>query len=316
MTMKRFTPIALWLIASSLMAQLEPIQFGDFESWISRDIKESSIIGGQTKTLYIVGPQEHIPAEKMGPYPYGKTTFWTTSNAYARVSGINKGSCSVSPEPRGNGTCAKLETRLEKVKVLGMINISVLVSGSLFTGETLEPITTADDPYHNLNFGVPFSRKPKALVLDYKCNISKNNYVMRYPGVGSKKIEGKQDKAEIWIYLQKRWEDADGNIHALRVGTMRLQLDHDVPEWQNNTRLPIHYGDISKSSYYQPYMRLNGPYRARNSKGKIVPIQEEGWADAAETPTHMILMVTAGNHGAFTGTIGNTLWVDNLRFEY
>ena len=317
--MCRFIPILLpcmVVAVSSVMAQVVPINYANFESWTTREVKESAIIGGDVKKLYVVGPNSYIKADDLAPYPYGTKSIWTSSNAYAKVAGITKGSCSVEPEKRGDGMCARLDTKLEKVKVLGIINVSVLVSGSVFTGKTIEPIKSADDPYCNLSFGVPFAKKPKALVLDYKCKISQNNYVMRYPGMGSKKIEGVQDKAEFWLYLQKRWEDADGNIHALRVGTMRVQLDHDELEWKNQQRFEIHYGDISKTSYYQDFMHLNGPYRAQNSKGEIVPIQEDGWGSETDVPTHIILMLTAGNHGAFIGTIGNTLWVDNVGLEY
>ena len=242
------------------------------------------------------------------------------SNAYAKVAGIHKGSNTVQPEARGDGKCARMDTKMEDVTVLGFIDISVLVSGSMFLGQTFEPITGTGDPYKNLNFGMPFTRKPKALVLDYKCIISKNNYVMKFPGVGSKRIDGIQDKAEFFVYLQKRWEDEKGRIYAKRVGTMRYQLDHNVPEWQNNTRFPIHYGDISKTEYYKDFMQLSGEdglqYKAMNSKGHMELIREIGWADENEEPTHIILMITSGNQGAFIGTVGNTLWVDNIAFEY
>lgn len=298
----------------SIAQQLEPIQFGDFESWTTRELKESPIIGGNQKLLYVVGPEDYIVGNL--PYDYEANTPWTMSNAYAKVAGIHKGSNTVQPEARDSGRCARLDTKLETVSVLGIIDISVLVSGSMFLGQTFEPITGTGDPYKNLNFGIPFERKPTALVLDYKCIISKNDYVMKYPGVGSSRIEGVQDKAEFFVYLQKRWEDEDGNIHALRIGTAREQLDHDVPEWQNGHRVEIHYGDITQTDYYQDFMHLNGPYRAINSYGEIVPIIEEGWGSPDDTPTHVIMMITAGNQGAFIGTVGNTLWVDNVCWEY
>lgn len=298
-------------------AQLVPLNFGNFETWTTRDVKESAVIGGATKSIYVLGPNEHIPTSKLAPYPYGKKTFWSSSNTYARVAGVVKSSCSVEPEFRDSANkCARLDTKVEKVKVLGLINVSVLVSGSLFTGETIEPIKSADDPYCNISFGVPFNKKPKALVLDYKCKISKNNYVMKISGMSSKRIDGVQDRAEIIVYLQKRWEDAEGNIHAVRVGTMRTQLTEDVPDWKNAQRMEIHYGNITQTDYYKDYMQLSSRYRAKNSKGMVVPIQEEGWGSEQDTPTHVLVMATAGNHGAFIGTVGNTLWVDNICFEY
>lgn len=309
--------LSMMMVPSVLNAQVEPIKYGDFESWTTRMVKESGLIGGKEKTIYVIGPKDAYSADQLAPYNYKSHTPWTSSNVYAKVAGIVKASCSVIPEKRDDGgICCRMDTKLDGVKVLGMISVHVLISGSIFTGQTIEPIKGAGDPYCNLDFGIPFNKKPKALVLDYKCLISQNNYVEKWPGVGHKNINGIQDKAEFWIYLQKRWEDKDGKIHALRIGTAREQLDHDEPQWQNGHRVEIHYGDITKTSYYKNYMALNGPYRALNSKGEVVPIIEEGWGSENDTPTHVIVMLTAGNQGAFIGTLGNTLWVDNVAWEY
>lgn len=319
--MKKFLFIAFTLttLSSTAFSQMvEPLKFGDFETWTSRTIHESGIIGGQDRTVYIIGPENHIDGNI--PYIYGKETNWSSSNVYAKVAGIVKGSNSVEPEARDSGRCARLDTKMEGVKVLGIINVEVLVSGSFFLGKTYEPITNTNDPYAKIEMGIPFTRKPKALILDYKCLISSNNYVMKHPGVGSYRLKDRQDKGEFIIYLQKRWEDEKGRIYAKRVGTMRYQLDHNVPEWQNNARFPIHYGDISGTEYYKDFMQLTGEdglqYKAMNSKGKMELIREIGWAEEDEEPTHIILMITSGNQGAFIGTVGNTVWVDNIKLEY
>ena len=55
---------------------------------------------------------------------------------------------------------------------------------------------------------------------------------------------------------------------------------------------------------------------AANSRGKLVPIREEGWASSKEECTHAVLQISSGSRGGFTGALGNTLWVDNLRLEY
>ena len=62
-------------------------------------------------------------------------------------------------------------------------------------------------------------------------------------------------------------------------------------------------------------MGFKGLMRAKNSKGKIVPIKEEGW-DANKQPTHMIIMLTSGCYEAFVGHEGNVLWVDNVKLVY
>ena len=55
---------------------------------------------------------------------------------------------------------------------------------------------------------------------------------------------------------------------------------------------------------------------AKNSKGKIVPVQEEGWAKPDEVPTHIILKFDSSHGSDYTGTVGNTLWLDNIKLEY
>lgn len=84
-----------------------------------------------------------------------------------------------------------MDTRLEKVKVLGMINISVLASGSIYLGQTIEPIKGANDPYKNLDMGIPFTKTPRALVFDYKAKISQDDKVTRATGSGVSKVDGR-----------------------------------------------------------------------------------------------------------------------------
>ena len=58
----------------------------------------------------------------------------------ARVAGITKTNTSVFPEKRGDGFCARMDTRMESVKVFGIVDITVLAAGSMFLGEVHEPI--------------------------------------------------------------------------------------------------------------------------------------------------------------------------------
>ena len=55
---------------------------------------------------------------------------------------------------------------------------------------------------------------------------------------------------------------------------------------------------------------------AVNSKGESVPINEIGWAEEGETPTHMILQLTSSHGGAYIGSPGNTMWIDNVKLVY
>ncbi len=303
-------------IASAMAERVESIPFADFETWTVRYIKESGLIGGKTRTLYVVAPTDTI-RENL-PYKYGKRNNpWSMSDAYAVVSGIHKAAGTVSPEKRGNGTCARLDVKMMEVVVLGMINIHVMVAGTIFWGQTIEPVTTAKDPYRNIDFGVPFTKRPDYLQYDFKCIVSPDQWLTRATGLTApKKIEG-HDECETYLLLQKRWEDEEGNIHAKRVGTAYERFSTSHPNWENAHRVPVWYGDCTKQPGFQPYMGLlTHKMRAMNSKGKIVPIQEEGWAPAGTEPTHAILMLTSGCYEAFHGKDGNTLWIDNVKLVY
>ena len=125
---------------------VESFPFGDMEQWTVRYIKESKMLGGKTKTLYCIAPTDTI--RENCPYEYGKTgSPWSSSNAYANVIGIEKAAGTVYPEPReGGGNCCRLDVSMLDVQVFGVIDIQVLAAGTLFTGRTIEPITTAKGP--------------------------------------------------------------------------------------------------------------------------------------------------------------------------
>ena len=53
-----------------------------------------------------------------------------------------------------------------------------------------------------------------------------------------------------------------------------------------------------------------------NSKGKMVPIQEIGWADPDTQPTHIILRFSSGHGGAYIGTPDAKFWIDNVGLVY
>jgi hypothetical protein len=314
--MKKVSLLLLLCISTSVFAErVEPIPFGDMEHWTVRLIKESRLLGGNTKTLYCLAPTDTI--RKNGPYIYGKNgNPWATSNAYANIIGIEKAAGTMRPERRETGgTCCRLDVELLGVRVLGMIDVQVLVPGTLFTGRNLEPITTANDPYQNIDFGVPFTGRPTALMFDYKCIISPEQWVWYAKGMSKPKKQDGHDQAEAYIYLQHRWEDQDGKIHSIRVGTGYKRFTKSQETWVNGFRLPIHYGDITTQPWYKDYMGFKNMQRAVNSKGKVVLIQEEGW-NANLEPTHMVIMLTSGRYEAFVGHAGNVLWVDNVCLVY
>lgn len=314
--MKKIILFFLGCLAANMYAErVEPIPFGDMESWTVRYIEESKLLGGQTKTLYCLAPTDTI--WENGPYTYGQDgNPWSTSNAYANIIGIEKAAGTMAPEAREDGgTCCRMDVDMLGVRVMGMIDIEVLVAGTMFTGRTIEPITTAKDPYRNIDFGVPFTGRPTALMFDYKCIVSPEDWVWYAKGMAKPKKQEGHDEAEAYVYLQHRWEDEKGHIHSIRVGTGYKRFSEDQLTWVNGYRLPIHYGDITGEEWYEDYMGFKGIQRAMNSRGKMTLIQEEGW-DGTLEPTHLVIMLTSGKYEAFVGKEGNVLWVDNVCLVY
>ncbi|MDM1347090.1 PCMD domain-containing protein [Myroides marinus] len=302
-------------VATAQSEKVESIRLGNMDNWMVREIKESFVIGGNTQYLYEITETKDT-LKNNTPYKNKKSP-WATSSVLATVSGITKGSVTVFPEKRDNGYAARLETRIEKVKVLGVININVLASGTIFLGEMLEPITDTKNPQSKLVTGIAFTKKPKALQFDYK--VITGGASKKVNGMGSGTDANRTDKAEIQILLQKRWEDKDGNVHAKRIGTGWELMDKTVKTWQNKHRLTVNYGDISKQSYYASYMALrsgSNAYYTRNSKGKMVPIIEEGWGTADDEVTHLIVQFSSSNGGAYIGNTSSRLWVDNVGLVY
>lgn len=300
---------------SAQQHQVEWIAYGNMDQWIDRQIKESGIIGGATKNVYAIGPtakiHENEAYNNMGGSP------WATSNVMARVAGVTKTNTSVFPEKRGDGYCARLDTRMESVKVFGVVDITVLAAGSVFLGGVHEPIKSTKNPQKMLNSGIPFTKKPIAVQFDYKVKMSDRKKRIRATGFSRiTDVEGKDYPAVI-VFLQKRWEDKSGNIYAKRIGTMVVRY-YSTSDWHNNATYSIMYGDITGNPAYKPHMmRLQVEERyAVNSKGESVPVREVTWGTEDDTPTHLYLQFTSSHGGAYVGSPGNSFWIDNVKLIY
>ncbi len=303
---------------ATLWADDESMIYGNFEKWVTRNVKESGLVGGKTVTLYEIGPTQTWPENTAYTNQGGSP--WATSNVYAKVAGVVKSNVSVYPDTHDGGKCVKLVTHEVQCKALKMVDITVIAAGSLFTGEMEEPVTGSSNPMGKMNAGIPFTRKPKAIKFDYKIQLSDSPNRIRETGFSKKKEVDGRDYCEALVLLQKRWEDSSGNIHAKRVGTMWKRFTQNT-DWKEEVAFDIHYGDITNTSYYQSYMELQNAdtervYYAKNSKGKMVMVTEDGWAADDEAPTHMIIFFNSSHGGAYVGSPGNTMWVDDVRLVY
>ncbi|MCM1071722.1 MAG: PCMD domain-containing protein [Alistipes timonensis] len=312
---------ALLIAAGGFSAEaqkFEPLKYGDFENWVTRNVPESRIIGGHTKQLYEIAPNATIDGDKAYSNQGGSP--WATSNIMAKVAGITKGSNAVFPDKRETGgRCCKMTTLMEQCKALGIINVDVVVAGSIFLGRFFEPVKSTSNPYSKMEMGIPFTKRPSALRFDYKVEVPKEGGRVYSSGFGKKRELKGTDNAEVYIILQRRWEDEDGNLFAKRVGTGREHFGSSTGGWVNGHKLPVMYGDITKHPEYKSWMGLipqDKSYYARNSKGKMVPVKEVGWDSPDATPTHLMVMASSGSGTAYVGTLGLTLWLDNVGLVY
>ena len=310
--------ILFLLVALVTQAQerIEVLPGGDFETWTEKQIKESALIGGQTKTLYKIS----------GP--------WSSSNAHARALGVDKVSVSVTPERRGNGFCCRMESTLENVKAIG-IDFKALATGSIYTGKLLDVVglkqssdpnsaidmgvpfgklldvvglRQSSDPNSAIDMGVPFTGRPSALILDYKALIQDKTAVYAPAKTKVKPVEG-HDKGHITLILQHRWEE-NGHVYAYRVGTAEQPIAQTT-EWQNDFRVPVVYGKAGEALHQLSSNR----HKTHNSRGEMVCIEEVGFRGDLE-PTHLIVQISAGSMPPFTGCPGNVVWCDNIRLAY
>lgn len=315
---RRLLPLLLillpWAWAEAL--RIEPIKFGDFSQWATRTVKESKALGGQTKTIYEICPAATLPQNT--PYRNRGGSPWATSNVYAKVCGIVKGSGTVAPATVNGNRMAKMQARMEHVKVLGIVNMDVMVAGTIFLGQIHEPITSTKGPFSKMEMGIPYTKRPTCLVYDYKVDMPATDTRVKSTGFGPKKTLRGRDNAEVYVLLQRRWEDEKGNIYAHRVGTGRERYSKSVPLTRGH-RLKIHYGNITRQPFFRPYMGLldgDKAYYARNSKGKLVPVHEVGWDPEDATPTHVLVMASSSCGEPYVGTEGLTLYIDNIGFGF
>lgn len=295
--------------------RLELIKYGDFSNWYTRQITESKLIGGKKKTIYEIAPAGSTSGNK--PYSNLGGSPWATSNVYAKVSGVVKGSNMVIPATVGGNKMACMKAGMEHVKAIGIINMDVMVAGTIFLGRIYEPITSPNGPFSKMEMGIPYTKRPKALVFDYKVDMPAENTRTRATGFSKKTLQGR-DNAEAYVILQQRWEDKNGNLYARRVGTGRERYSKSIPLTKGHT-LDIKYGDLTDTPGYKPWMGLlNGKkaYYACNSKGKLVPVEETEWAPADAVPTHVLVMFSTSCGEPYVGTEGITLYVDNVAFGF
>ena len=87
--MRLLAIIGLLAICNGVLAErrwTEPIPYGNMDEWQVRYIQESKLLGGQTKTLYALAPNDTIRVNH-AYFPIAGNP-WGCSATYARFMGI------------------------------------------------------------------------------------------------------------------------------------------------------------------------------------------------------------------------------------
>ncbi|HNX54945.1 MAG TPA: PCMD domain-containing protein [Prolixibacteraceae bacterium] len=301
-------------IASIYTDSQGQLNYSSLDLWYARKVKESFMLSGKIVDLYglgVVNPNSDFFDTKLKD----TKSPWGTTNIYSKMV-LDVANTRVIPEKRGNGYCARLETGIRKDNIAGL-KVEVLIAGTLFVGEMIEPVRGLKDPLKNVSQGIPFNRKPKAVKFDYKYRVGNKRVKATY---GVDAVDG-PDKAEFCLILQKRWEDKDGNVLATRIGGARQFFTGSVDQWINSASFPVFYGDITRLPEYDVktmgLIPSVGEVYVKNSRGKMVPLVETGWGKPEDTPTHLIFYFTSSYQGIqYQGSPESVFWVDNIEFVY
>jgi len=290
------------------------LNYSSLDFWFSRKLKESSLLSGNTISLYGVGKVDPTSDIYDLNLKDGKSP-WSTSNIYTKMV-LDIGNTRVFPEKRMNGSCCRLETAIRKDNIVGL-KVEVLIAGTLFLGEMIEPVKGLKDPLKNVNQGIPFSKKPRAIKFDYKYKVGNK----RVKAVYSVEPAEGPDEAEFCLILEKRWEDKNGNVFATRIGGARQFFTGSVDQWINGATFPVSYGNITTLPEYDAKtMGLipgSGVVFVKNSRNEMVPLVETGWGKPEDIPTHLILYFTSSYQGVqYIGSTESVFWVDNIELIY
>lgn len=206
--------------------------------------------------------------------PAGKRV-WDTANKGLSLLGVN----GTVPEYKhvavpGKGKAA---ARIESKKVLW-----AFVAGNLFTGEFVRVVDLSGA---EMNFGVPFTGRPKSLsgFIHY---IPKPINYAKAPYLG---LKGKTDTAWIEVILTD-WDEPN---HVVSNEGGFIDADKD------------------------PHVIAKGTLDIDKDTGGYIPIDIPLVYRTGKTPKYAVIILTSSKRGSdFTGGSGSVLYADEFQFNY
>jgi hypothetical protein len=219
------------------------------------------------------------------PWAEGATPYWETGNKGATTVG-NSNSVPTDDTSTGSGKAAYLESKYIVIK---------FAAGNIFTGSYLR----TDGTNGILGFGRPFKAFPAKLTFDYKYNSETINKVgdeaLRY-------MEGRPDSCQIYITLwhigENDYEEYNGEKFPLIIRTRPSERHLFSP----NDKRVVAYAQLTQGNDVNEWTSHT---------------LELKYKDNIRIPTHIQVVASSSKYGDyFTGGIGSTLVLDNLKLHY
>ncbi len=219
------------------------------------------------------------------PWAEGATPYWETGNKGATTVG-NSNSVPTDDTSTGSGKAAYLESKYIVIK---------FAAGNIFTGSYLR----TDGTNGILGFGRPFKAFPAKLTFDYKYNSETINKVgdeaLRY-------MEGRPDSCQIYITLwhigENDYEEYNGEKFPLIIRTRPSERHLFSP----NDKRVVAYAQLTQGNDVNEWTSHT---------------LELKYKDNTRIPTHIQVVASSSKYGDyFTGGVGSTLVLDNLKLHY
>ncbi|MCQ2153446.1 MAG: PCMD domain-containing protein [Bacteroidales bacterium] len=281
---------------SATLNYLEPLTTYEVEAICGEDSVTAEFKTEAEETIPNAGFEVFSPA-KSGAYfnwfnpadLLWNTQWWDSGNIASTSVGESGVICSPDTNDKTEGNAsARLDSKYVVVK---------FAAGNLFSGSFYELVGTSGG---KVNFGRPFTTRPRKLKLDlkYNCGLIEENCIGGMPPGESIKADD-PDRCQIYIALG----------------------DWDYKVYGGTPDSPVQVNTTDKSTFFDPQGENVIAYGTFISKKSIpewtsieIPLE---YTSVTRKPTHIIISCAASMFGDyFTGSPKSTLWIDNMSLEY
>lgn len=220
------------------------------------------------------------------PWASGATSFWDTGNRGATTVG-NSNSFPTDDTSTGSGKAAYLESKYIVIK---------FAAGNIFTGTYLK----TDGTNGVLGFGRPFTAFPNKLTFDYKYT---SKEIDKVGDASMEYLKGRPDSCNIYVAL---WHVEDGDYEQFQGEKYPIIIKTKPGQDQNLFSVDdprvIAYGNFTSGTTVTSWTSETIEVKYKNTE---------------VAPTHILVVASSSKYGDFfTGGVGSTLVLDNLKLIY